>query len=213
MKDPRLWLCGGLFLVVSVLIGNAQLAPNHVPYKPEATNEKHLKRAAHNLRKVPPIPAVATKPKQLECAESTIAKYYDKVGKLLTATLADEEIPIRERVRAAKRLGIMKYPPAISMLIRHNQLLDPDVHAISDDWTVGLPCLCALIEYGDAAVPQVIDAYLEEENRPDRSRLYSVISTQSTRRAALIYANGLASDAKDKDRSNRLEWLIKRLSQ
>jgi HEAT repeat protein len=181
MKDHRLWMFSLLLIVTSSLSGDAQ-------------------------EKEAPLP---TEEEQLERAEWMVPEYYDKVGKRLTATLADEEIPIRQRVQAAKRLGIMKYPPAIETLIRNNLLLDPDI-VISGNETEPLVAVNVLAQYGDAAVPRIIDAYLEEENESGRSRLYMAIGN---RRTALVYAKGLAVGIKEKDRSKRLEELVKRLSQ
>ena len=186
MKIYKLWMFSLLLIVTYFLSGEAQ--------------EKEI--------------PLTTEEEQLEQAERMIAEYYDKAGKRLTAILANEKLPIRQRVLAAKRLGIMKYPPAIPTLIRHNLLLDPDVQAISEDWSIAFPCVLALREYGDAAAPQVVEAYSRaEENSSDRIRLSMAIEGRSMRRTALIYAKGLAADIKEKDRSKRLDELIKGLSQ
>lgn len=214
MKVRNVFWIGACLLAVSaawllLLWGQEEIA---VVKEQTAPAEEQSARTQEQSASTEEQPA-ATEEAQVKQAEWMIPRYYDKIGARLTATLANEKQPIHQRVRAAKLLGEMKYSPAIPTLICYVGLLDPEVTAISSDWSLGLPCLAALFQFRNAAVPKVVEAFLGEENASRRYRLYSTIASYHTRRTALIYAKGLAAHDETKVHPKRLKELLKYLAQ
>ncbi len=126
--------------------------------------------------------------KKVERAELLVPKYYDRVGKRLTAILADEKQPIRQRVQAAKRLGQIKYPPAIPNLIRHIQLDDPGIQVISGNESEPTVGINSLAQYGPAFVPAVVDAYLDETDKlRGHSFLYVILGGKQEKVATTYF--------------------------
>ena len=83
-------------------------------------------------------------------------------------------------------LSTMKYLPAIPVLIKNIQFADTTIPII-EDANKPLAARNALALYGDAAVPDVIEAYLETMDDVRRDLLMGTIS----RRVAAAYLAGL----------------------
>lgn len=136
-----------------------------------------------------------------------VVQLRDELSAQLEAVLADETSPgsqgpsVEERYRAAELLGRLQYTPAIPTLIRHVDLLpvafsEPPLPRVAD----------ALALYGDAAVPQIVDACLKEDLfviaggiRANRGLfpLYYAIRKGETFETARTYARGIAAGIPD----------------
>ncbi len=167
MKKYQIWILLGVILSVAVAT-TMSVNSEDVPDPPDANEQKQVAKA-----------------------ELLIPQYYDRVGERLTAILADEELPIRRRVQAAKRLGQIKYPPAIPILIQNIQLDDPDIQVISGNEGEPFVGINSLAQYGPAFVPAVIDAFLDETEKRRRQYFLSVILTGNQQRVATTYFAGL----------------------
>ena len=160
---------------------------------------------AQGKAKAPPPPEFAEAEAALKAVEA--------IGPKLVALLDDEKRPVAQRIEAATWLGRLRYAPAIPTLIQHIQLYDPEmpIDAGSD-----FPCQDALIDFGDAAVPSLVDAYMavneRGEERVDVSRLNHLwmAIAQKSRPAAWTYAKGLEATNPHPDQKFklRMEYLL-----
>lgn len=146
-----------------------------------------------------------TDQEMLELTDSMMP-HYDEIGKYWMKVLDDEEGQTMQRVitpdkhrlfavnqrrvYAAKVLGQMQYLPAIPVLIKHIRLDDRTVTLISDSGD-GFASQEALVEYGDAAVPQIVDAYLNDTGRSLSLHFVSAMSSGRPREVASAYFLGL----------------------
>ena len=118
-----------------------------------------------------------------------VVKARDAVGPQLVAILADEKRPDEDRVEAAIWLGKMQYTPAIPMLIKYIKLEKPAL-VVRDG--PEFPCQDALIDFGDAAVPSLVDAFMAvNEHGQDRLICLWMAIAHKSRPAAWTYAKGL----------------------
>ncbi len=133
-------------------------------------------------------------------------KAIDGVGPKLVALLADENRPAALRLEAAIWLGRLRYTPAIPTLIRYIKLVNPEA-VVSDG--PEFPCRDALQMFGDAAVPTLVDAFLEFKGRDQDLEfgLYTAIHRKS-RTAARTYAKGLATQNPDPKFHKRVEYFL-----
>jgi hypothetical protein len=142
-----------------------------------------------------------------------LAAQRDELGAKLNALLDDADASIHARLRAATLLGELQYAPAIPTLIRHRDVT-PRIADIP-------PVTFALGQYGDAAVPQIVETFLNEElfvspvgvSRGRHSfRLYGAIMVGNTFDTVLTYARGIAAtEHDDAELARKLEYFISRL--
>jgi len=135
-----------------------------------------------------------------------LSKEVKRLGARLIKIVADDKQPPESRVKAARLLGELKFAPAIPTLINNISLVDRSLDGISGSEGDPLVCLIALQSFGNAAVPQIVDAYLDE---PDpiknvsrnedirRHLLLAAIGGGSTSRVATTHYLGLSA-RKDK---------------
>lgn len=97
----------------------------------------------------------------IEAAEEYAARYR-QIGESLQAILESKEQSDDRRARAARLIGRIRYAPAIPALIEHIGLVDPGIQVISGNETEPLAAVNALGLFQDAAVPQMLHAYLAE---------------------------------------------------
>jgi hypothetical protein len=136
------------------------------------------------------------------CAKAeTLIRERDQLGVQLDAVLADEDSPLEVRIRAAQLLGRLQYSPAIPTLIRYAHLYPLFVREL-----IPPPVGGALADYGDAAVPQIVEAVLEENRslisggvQSGRSLLtfYLALRSGGTMETARTYALGIAATRQD----------------
>jgi hypothetical protein len=141
-----------------------------------------------------------------------IAQQIEVVGPKLIAILDDDSAPIADRLRAATLLGKLKYRPGIPVLIKHIELFDK--FKITSDGP-DYDCMLSLVEYGEAAMPAVIEAFLAI-NSDDQTRehlLRQVIGVGRLAKVAVPYCKGLAPDEPNLDYERRLAQLMKYLQQ
>lgn len=115
------------------------------------------------------------------------------LGPRLTEVLDNPSARVSDRLNAARLCGRLKYLPAIPVLIKHIGLFDP--LAITGDGP-DYECISSLVEYKEAAVPAVVDAFLSV-SPDDQDREYfllSVISAGKPGTVALRYFQGLADE-------------------
>lgn len=152
-----------------------------------------------------PAEALLSDNEILRLTES-LTQHYDEVGKYWTGVLDDEQgagmqlehVPDKQRgfamnqrrVFATKVLGQMKYRPAIPVLIKHIRFRDITVTAISDSGE-GFVAQEALGQYGNAVVPEIMDAYLDDSDRNLLLHFLAAIHEGCTEKAAKTYLLGL----------------------
>jgi hypothetical protein len=120
-----------------------------------------------------------------------LASAREQMGQRLTAVFADSELPVAERLHAARLLGDLHYVPAIDVLIRHVDLVDPSVDASKSNPRLTHPVTTALAAYRNAAVPRLVDAFLEERNRRKQDLLHRAIQYGKTTDFARSYLRGI----------------------
>lgn len=134
-------------------------------------------------------PAEPEAPPIMNEAEDLIAAR-ERIGKELIIVVADSDRPVPERHEAATLLGQLQYPPAIDALIQHVDLVDPASEVSEVRIDLARPIPLALADYGNAATPQIVDAYLAERDQGRRHLLYFAIQRGNTADVALRYLRG-----------------------
>ena len=140
----------------------------------------------------------------------SLIKNYEDVGRYWTGILDDESNSNSKRVYATKALGTMKYPPAVPVLIKQIRLFDESIIILSDNGPDAFASQIALIQFGKAAVPDVITAYLDEESQGRQSMLLDSISSTT----GMTYVVGLhaqhdkrVTDEVFRDLEERYGWV------
>lgn len=135
-----------------------------------------------------------------------LSKKAEELGNRLIKILADEKQLPGSRAKAARILSKLKFAPAIPVLVNNIRLSDPSVESIPGKEGNPLVCLLALQAFGNAAVPQIVDAYLDEcdpiENLSrnediKRRLLLAAIGGGRTSRVAMTHYAGFSA-RKDK---------------
>lgn len=138
----------------------------------------------------------------------------ERIGKRLMAVVADPEQPVVERQEAARLLGKLQYAPAIEVLIRHVDLVDPLYFSSEPRPDLQYPLMMALAAYGNAAVPQIVDHVASERNQLRRSLFFLCIHYHGkTTDVALRYLRGMKLEIEmDPMKTQNLESLEKNLT-
>ncbi len=191
-------------IAVLALVITSDSTPESVPSPPprSAEGEKSVKRVKELVFRGE---GERTDQEMFDLTDSMI-QHSDEIGKYWMNVLDDEEGQTMQRVitpdkhrlfavnqrrvYAAKVLGQMKYLPAIPVLIKHIRLHDMTVTLISDSGD-GFASQEALVQYRDAAVPQIVDAYLNDTGRSLSSHFVSAISSGQPDVVASTYFLGL----------------------
>jgi hypothetical protein len=136
----------------------------------------------------------------------------DRLGGVLLAGLRDKTRPPEERAACALALSGLKYTPALPVLI---ELIDFEpateprpkpIFAEPPSPLETFPCMRALVEYGDLAVPAVVDAYLKENRKVPKLSLTCVLIRI---KVAKLYVQGLLMEHQDRPtRVKLLELLV-----
>jgi hypothetical protein len=126
----------------------------------------------------------------------------NRIGANLTSILRDSEQPVAERHEAARLLGKLQYMPAVAVLVQHVELVDPTYVSSEVRPDLACPVMMALATYGNAAVPQVVDAFLAERNQQRQFLLFLAIRFGKTTDVAIRYLRG-TEPAEERD------WLKK----
>ena len=136
-----------------------------------------------------------------------IVQQIEVLGPKLINVLEDPKMSVSDRFQAAQLLGKLKYPPGIKVLIKHIGLYDPFGYGSDGP---EFKCITALAEYGDAAVPAVIEAYLRvsEDDQTQEHVLLSVIGTGKRGAVALPYCKGMAPEKPGPAFERKLKKLI-----
>jgi len=132
------------------------------------------------------------------------------LGPKLIEVLDDPKASITDRLQAATLLGQLKYRPGIPVLIKHVALFDQ--FKITSDGP-DYDCRLSLVEYREAAVPAVIDAFLtiSSDDQTGRHLLRQVIGIGKLAKVAVPYCRGLAPDKPNPDFESKLAQLEKYL--
>jgi hypothetical protein len=136
----------------------------------------------------------------------------DELGPRLLAVL-DRETPPGElsaaQFEAARGLAALRYPPAVPSLVRHIGMTTYD--------ELRMPIAELLPRYGDAAVPELVRAYLREGitfTDPAAGRQSAILITireGKTAATARTYALGLAAEG-DAATRERVDWFLEELA-
>ncbi len=136
--------------------------------------------------------------------------YYDEIGKYWMRKLDDESVHGAQRnvnqSEAANFLGILKYPPAIPILIKHVELVSIGIGYTEGDPDANHVVKRALGEYGNAAVPAVIEAYLDTADSNRRAFLQGAIESGRTHKFASTYLDGLHAQGDKRVTDKDLEF-------
>ncbi|MCX7420977.1 MAG: hypothetical protein NT013_15755 [Planctomycetia bacterium] len=131
-----------------------------------------------------------------------VKEQYNALGKQLVAIVSDTKQRAEDRSEAVRSLVDLKYVPAIEVLIKHIDLVDPTVTSISGAFIQNRPCALALIEFGAIAHSQIISAYLAEPDPVERSSgvkdqrrylLRCAIGSRASLQVADVYFQGLVA--------------------
>ena len=138
------------------------------------------------------------------------AQQIDVLGPKLIDVPDDPKASITDRLQAATLLGQLKYRPGIAVLIKHIGLFD--MFKITSDGP-DYDCMLSLVEYREAAVPAVIDAFLaiSSDDQTGELLLWQVIGFGKLAKLAVPYCKGLAPDKPNLDYDRRLAQLMKYL--
>jgi len=126
-------------------------------------------------------------------AATELVKQVDDIGRKLERVLVDEKQPQNDRAQAAQLLGKLRYTPAIPSLLRFRNwalLEDPD----PDTDEVKYPCMDGLVQFGEAATPQMVSAWLEESNGSASIKFVLAFARAKTVKSALAIARSIASN-------------------
>lgn len=113
-----------------------------------------------------------------------------ELGRQLRSIVQDEQAPLRHRVRAARLLGQLGWRPAIDVLIENVSLADSLASFSGNRFDLTRPLTKALATYGETAVPEIVDACLNEPNEVKRVYLFFAIRYGDTAREAFRYLEG-----------------------
>lgn len=177
-----------LFAVLALLIlacentGSTQ-PPQTTKAKPAleapAAPETHpLATPGERSQIVAPPVKVPLSEEQILGFSSMLTQHCDEIGTYWIKVLDDEKETNARRVLAAKALGTIKYRPAIPVLIKHIRLLDRDRTAIWGVSESGIEFASQYAlghQYGIAAIPGIINAYLDDTDRDLRLHFMSSI--------------------------------------
>lgn len=141
-----------------------------------------------------------------------------RVGEQLTITVDSSDLPIKNRQAAARLLGELQYIPALDDLIRNVDLVDPAHKSLEERPDLAYPVTTALAAFGNAAVPQIVDAYLAERNQQRQMLFAYAIRFGRTTDVALRYLRGTEPPRDDdwlkkqniEALKEQLEWLAER---
>ena len=201
MKATR-WILAVLGLVA--LFGATILIASKI-----GAEHARVAESTSRVNETVPVPSSPTEAAILANTES-LMQHYEDVGKYWVSVLDDESNSNSRRVYAAKVLGKMRYPPAIPILVKHVRLVDKSIGAISGNEDEPLAGLNALAQYRNAAVSDVINAYLDEESQGRQSMLLDAIS----KKTGMTYVVGLhaqhdkrVTDEVFRDLEERYGWV------
>jgi hypothetical protein len=137
----------------------------------------------------------------------------NRIGANLTSILRDSEQPVAARHDAARLLGKLQYAPAIKDLIKHVDLVDPSHKSLEERPDLAYPVMTAIAACENAAVPQIVDAFLAERNHQRQSLLFLATRFGKTTDVALRYLRGTdPPDEKDWLKKQNIEQLEKKLA-
>jgi hypothetical protein len=142
----------------------------------------------------------------------------DRAGRAILEQLENTKLSDKERASCARALGKLHYLPAIPKLL---ELMDSFIEAVDDPskraGIVGLvpsvdyPCMSALTDYGELALPAVVEDFLKTD---DKNRLLSIqilLDYKQNRKRNKIYLQGLLMETQDYRSKTRLLELIAHL--
>ena len=178
-------ITGGLGLAVAALLATFNMADEKtgVDSVPVAASQE----TEEGTKATPDDPA--TEQKILKDS-AFVTEHYEEIGQYWMKLLDDDKALNKRRAYAAKVLGQVRYLPAIPVLIKHIRFMEftGDVYSDGED---GLVVQQALGKYGNAAVPAIIDAYLDDPDDRKRSALKNTIYSGETQKVAMTYLYGL----------------------
>ena len=140
----------------------------------------------------------------------SLIKNYEDVGKYWMEILDDDSNSNSKRVYATKALGTMRYPPAIPVLIKHIRLFDKSIHILSDNELDAFASQLALAQFGKAAVPAIINAYLDDPDDHKRVALKNTIYSGKTQQVAMTYILGLQAQHDKRLTDEQVRYFLER---
>lgn len=113
--------------------------------------------------------------------------HYEKIGQYWSGVLDNESQPNRRRAYAASVLGQMNYAPAVPILIKHRRFqYAASYNDLDEAWKEAVVSI-ALRQYGNAAVPDIVDAHFAETEIDPNGIILGAIP----RKTAMTYIVGL----------------------
>lgn len=116
--------------------------------------------------------------------------HHEKVGRFWMNMLDDKAKPSKDRAYAAKVLGRMRFRPAIPVLIANIEVVDESVPSFGDRSNLHI-VIRSLGQYGDAAVPDLVHAYLDTTVNRDGRDFLEAIKAGKSEKFAITYLTGL----------------------
>jgi hypothetical protein len=137
-----------------------------------------------------------------------LASDRDVVCALLLVIMSDPQGQPASRLHAAELLARLHYSPAIPTLVREIDLVDPTHTSLHPE---ELPNVVALARFGDAAVPELVRAYLKGIASERESTILRAIRRGKTAATARTYALGLAAEG-DAATRERVDYFLEELA-
>jgi hypothetical protein len=142
----------------------------------------------------------------------------DRAGRALLEQLGNAKLTDKERGACAHALGKLHYLPAIPKLLElikdfPEGVEDPSKQSgmVALPPSVEYPCMSALADYGELALPAVTDAYLKTDDEKQRVNIAILLEDIRHGKRNKIYLQGLLLETQDHRSTMRLLHLIEDL--
>jgi hypothetical protein len=149
------------------------------------------------------------------------SKDSEKIGRALLDKLGDQNLTDKELRTCVLALGKLRYQAAIPKLVEliHLDVADEEDPKATLGRTALLPsllqdhpCMRALVEYGELALPDVAEAYLKTDSEERKKDLAYVLTARNSR-AHKVYLQGLLLERQDSRSKIRLFHIIEQLQE
>ncbi|MBX3321286.1 MAG: hypothetical protein KF688_14945 [Pirellulales bacterium] len=126
---------------------------------------------------------------------------------VLIAQLRDVNLSAPARIRCAEALASLNCNEAIAVLIEFIELTDPSAVRPERSIENVYPCIPILAQYGDAAMPQLVKAWVATGDSRKRTMILMSLRHSTICSNAVAFAKGMAIHSVDKGTTASLNEL------